>query len=163
MINALSRFGTFSNLHYMRSAVTDQNLATFTFHGSTYTSKYINFVGIENEDRDHNQLQPLNALQSQLLSTLGNNGYPFVNIAGKFANDAPNSYPGGYDQTVLSGKDWTQISDALSDAKDPITQGMIGNANNQTAAICMVTHNQPASACNTPTIQKIEQQAPYKH
>lgn len=163
MVNALSRFGTFSNLHYMRSAASDLNLATLTFHGSSYTSKYINFVGIENEDRNHNQLEPLNAQQQQLLSSLGDNGYPFVDIAGKYANDAPNSYPGGYDQSVLSGMDWSQIAGALTNSNSSITQGVIGVANYLTAGICSVTNNKPASACNTATIKNIEQQAPYKH
>src|SRR5579875_2809834 len=58
LVNALSRFGTFSGLHYMRSAVTDGDIATVTFHGSHYTSPYIDFVGIENEDRNQNQLEP---------------------------------------------------------------------------------------------------------
>ena len=51
LVNALSRFGTFSSLRYMRSAATDQNLATFTFDGSRYTSSYVSFVPIENEDQ----------------------------------------------------------------------------------------------------------------
>jgi hypothetical protein len=160
LINALSRFGTFSGLKYMRSAVTDGDLATITFHGSHYTSQYIDFVGIENEDRNHNQLEPLNNQQQQLLSTLGGNGYPFLDIAGRYANGAPNSYPGGYDQSVLSGKSWSQIASALSNANDPITQGLIGNANYITAAVCKTTHDKPASACETATIQHIEQQLP---
>src|SRR2546423_6616196 len=138
LVNALSRFGTFSNLHYMRSAVDDGNIATFTFYGSRYSSPYLSFVPIENEDRNGNQLQSLTREQQRLLSTLGGNGYPFVDIAGQYANDASNRYPGGFDQSVLSGKDWSQIARALSNAHDPITPGVIGNANYLTAAICTV-------------------------
>jgi hypothetical protein len=163
LVNALSRFGTFSHLHYMRSAVDEGNIATFTFHGSGYSSRYLSFVPIENEDRNRNQLQPLTPKQQQLLSTLGGNGYPFVDIAGQYANDASNAYPGGFDQSVLSGKDWSQIAGALSNAHDPITQGIIGNANYLTAAICMVTHQQPGRACNTATIRHIEQLLPSRH
>jgi hypothetical protein len=163
LVNALSRFGTFSNLHYMRSAVNDQNIATVTFYGSRYSSPYLSFVPIENEDRNRNQLQPLTPEQQQLLSTLGGNGYPFVDIAGQYANDASNSYAGGFDQSVLSGKDWSQIAGALSNAHDPITQGVIGNANYLTAAICMVTHQQPGRTCNTAPIRHIEQLLPPRH
>jgi Domain of unknown function (DUF929) len=163
LVNALSRFGTFSNLHYMRSAANDQNLATFTFYGSRYSSPYLSFVPIENEDRNGNQLQSLTSEQQRLFSTLGGNGYPFVDIAGQYANDASNPYPGGFDQSVLSGKDWSQIAGALSNAHDPITQGVIGNANYLTAAICMVTHQQPGRACNTATTRHIEQLLPPRH
>ena len=163
LVNALSRFGTFSNLHYMRSAANDQNIATVTFYGSRYSSPYLSFVPIENEDRNHNTLQPLTREQQQLFSTLGGNGYPFVDIAGQYANDAPNASSGGFDQSVLSGKDWSQIAGALSNAHDPITQGIIGNANYLTAAICVVTHQQPSRACNTTTIRHIEQLLPARH
>jgi hypothetical protein len=157
LVNSLARFGTFSNLSYMRSAVNDGDIATVTFRGSTYTSKYLSFVPVENEDRNRNQLQPLTTQQAQLFSTLGGNGYPFLDIGGRYANDAPNSYPGGYDQSVLTGLDWSQIAGALTNTKSSVTQGIIGNANIQTAAFCAVTHNQPASACNVPVIQQIEQ------
>jgi uncharacterized protein DUF929 len=158
LVNALSRFGTFSNLHYSRSAVDDGDLATFTFHDSSYASAYISFVSVEHEDRDRNLLEPLTSEQAQLLSTLGDNAYPFVDIAGQYINRAPNAYVGGYDQTVLSGKDWAQIAGALHNPNDPITQGVVGSANYLTAAICTVTHNQPSSACGTSTIRQIQQQ-----
>jgi hypothetical protein len=160
LVNALSRFGTFSNLHYMRSATNDGNYATFTFHGSSYTSQYVSFVPIENEDRSGSQLEPLNAQQQQLFSTLGGNGYPFLDIAGTYASGAPNSYSGGYDPSVLGSNDWTQIAAALGNPSSPITQGIVGNANYLTAAICKATNNQPASACSPATIQHIEQQLP---
>jgi hypothetical protein len=163
LVNALSRFGTFANLHYMRSATTDQNLATITFYGSSYSSPYLSFVPIENEDRNGKQLQALTPEQQQLFSTLGGDGYPFLDIAGRYANDAPNAYPGGYDQSVLSGKDWSQIASALANAHSPITQGVIGNANYLTAAICMVTHNQPGGTCKVATIQHIERLLPTRH
>lgn len=163
LVNALSRFGAFSNLRYMRSAVNDGNIATITFYGSHYSSPYLSFNPIENEDRNQSPLQPLSSEQQHLFATLGSNGYPFVDIAGQYANDAPNSYSGGYDESVLSGKDWTQITGALTNARDPITQGLIGNANYLTAAICRVTHNRPASACATATIQRMEQQFPARH
>lgn len=160
LLNALSRFGTFSNLTYMRSAESDGNIATVTFHGSSYTSKYISLVALENEDRNGQAQDSLTSQQQQLLSTLGNNGYPFLDIAGVYANDAPGAYAEGFDYSVLSGKDWTQIANALSNPASPITRGIIGNANYETAAICMVTHNQPASACNTATIQRLQRQLP---
>lgn len=163
LVNALSRFGTFSNLHYMRSASTDMNLATFTFKGSSYTSKYFSFTPVEYEDRSGNQLEPLNNQQSQLFSTLGGSGFPFLDFAGQYANDAPHAYSGGYDPSILSGLDWSQIADKLTNANDPVTQAIVGNANYLTAAVCAITHNQPASACGVSAVKSILQQAPYNH
>jgi hypothetical protein len=121
LVNALSRFGTFSDLHYTRSAVDDGDLASFTFHGSRYTSPYLHFVAVEHEDRTRGPLDPLTGEQTQLLATLGGNGYPFVDIAGRYVNRAPDAFPGGFDPNVLQGKDWAQIAGALQQASDPIT------------------------------------------
>jgi thiol-disulfide isomerase/thioredoxin len=51
MIVALSRFGTFSGLSTVHSSTTDtpSNISTFTFHGSSYTSKYLTFTPVEME------------------------------------------------------------------------------------------------------------------
>jgi hypothetical protein len=162
LVNSLSRFGSFSGLEYMRSSLTDLDLATFTFHSATYSSKYVNFVAVENEDRDHNPQDSMTSQQTTLLSTLGNNGYPFLDIDGKYANDAKGAYPGGYDQSLLSGLTWDQVSAKLSNPSDPLTQGIVASANYVTAAICKVTNNQPSSACGNATIRHIEQILPKK-
>ncbi|MGH3293687.1 MAG: DUF929 family protein, partial [Trebonia sp.] len=49
MVNALSRFGTFSGLTTTHSSSTDAdpNTPTWTFYKSTYTSNYINFTSVE--------------------------------------------------------------------------------------------------------------------
>jgi thiol-disulfide isomerase/thioredoxin len=49
MINALSRFGTFTGLTTTHSSSTDSdpNTPTFTFYGSKYISKYVTFTPVE--------------------------------------------------------------------------------------------------------------------
>jgi hypothetical protein len=160
LVNALSRFGTFSHLTYMRSVDDDGDYATVTFRGSSYTSPYLSFVPVENADRSDHQLQPLTSQQSQLFSSLGGNGYPFLDLAGRFANDAPHTYSSGYDPSVLTGLSWAQIAAKLSNPHDPVTQDMIGNANYLTAAICKVTNNTPGTQCASQTIQQIEGKLP---
>jgi hypothetical protein len=160
MINALSRFGTFSNLHYMYSAPNDGNLPTFTFYGSSYSSKYVDFVSKENEDRNSALLETLTDRQQQLLTSLGGDGYPFLDIAGTYSNGAAQSYAGGYDETVLTGKSQSQVAAALTNPGDPITRGIIGNANYLTAAVCKVTHNQPGNVCGVQVVQTIEKSLP---
>ena len=57
MIQALSRFGTFSGLSTSHSAAANgagqaepyPNTPTFTFHGSSYTSKYLTFTPVETQ------------------------------------------------------------------------------------------------------------------
>jgi hypothetical protein len=59
LVAALSRFGTFSDLKQIRSAVNDGDLATFSFYKSSYTSKYIDFNPIEYSDRNHAKLESI--------------------------------------------------------------------------------------------------------
>jgi len=43
----------------------------------------------------------------------------------------------------------------MSNPSSSVGQAIIANANYETAAICSLTNNQPATAC-TPTIQNLE-------
>ena len=49
MVMALSKFGTFWGLKLTNSSVSDfaPDTATFSFYGSTYTSKYLAFKPVE--------------------------------------------------------------------------------------------------------------------
>src|SRR5580700_9849016 len=51
MVNAFSRFGTFTGLTTIHSSSSDSypNTPTLTFYGSTYTSKYISFTSVEEQ------------------------------------------------------------------------------------------------------------------
>jgi hypothetical protein len=58
------------------------------------------------------------------------------------------------------GLDWPIIAQTLQNPNDPITGGIIGKANYLTAAICQQIHNQPAAACKTSTIRRLEVRLP---
>ena len=47
MVVALSHFGTFSNLSKTHSAVSDGDIPTLSFYGSTFTSPYLTFTPVE--------------------------------------------------------------------------------------------------------------------
>src|ERR1700733_11618634 len=47
MLVALSHFGTFSNVSQTHSAVSDGDIATLSFYGSTYSSPYLTFAPVE--------------------------------------------------------------------------------------------------------------------
>ncbi|HEV8194723.1 MAG TPA: DUF929 family protein [Ktedonobacterales bacterium] len=162
IIAALSRFGTFKDLHLMKSAVSDGNIATFTFHGSSYTSQYLTFQAVETEDRDRNTLETPTAEQQAIFAqydappyTNTAAGIPFFSIANQYIQTNA-----GYQTTLTSDLSWQQIGDKLSDPNDPVTQAIIGEANHLTAAICQTTGQQPASVCKSTTIQQIEAKLP---
>lgn len=168
-IIALSRFGTFSNLHLMESSSTDvyANTHTFTFYGSTYSSNYVSFVPVEGEDRNQNPLQTPTASQSALVQKLDYSPYvptvqgssggaiPFFSIANQYIGSGS-----GYLPSVLSGLNWQQIANQLKDPHSTVAQAVLGNANYLTAAICKVTHGAPSNVCDSSMITSIQKQLP---
>jgi len=137
LILSLSRFGNFSNLHYMTSAANELDLATFTFQGSSYSSKYLVFQGYEQEDRSRNQLATVPVNYTKEFT----NTYPYVNFGNKFILQT--LIP---DIGIISGKNWTQIMTSISTG-DAIGNILKEGANDISALICNVTGGQPSSIC----------------
>jgi len=166
MIVALSRFGTFSGLSTVHSSTTDtpSNISTFTFHGSSYTSKYLTFTPVEMETNipdpstgGYTTLQTPTKEQQALLTkydaapyTTQAGAIPFIYFGGKYL-----SIGASYDATTLSGLKWDQIAADLNNPDSAVAKAINGTANHITAAICKMTGNQPASAC-TATVQSLE-------
>src|SRR5215467_4367901 len=152
MAVALSRFGVLSPLRGIHSAGEPEsypNTATLTFYKSTYSSKYLSFVPVENQTVDHSPLQATTQQQQALWDRYNPNSYPFINIGNKYMITVI------FNPQVLQGKTWGQIAAALHDPSSPIAQGANGAANYLTAAICKTTNNQPAAVCTSPAIQKL--------
>jgi len=162
MVVALSRFGTFKDLHLMKSGVSDGNISTFTFHGSSYTSQYLTFQAVETADRNGNPLETPTADQQAIFAkydappyTNTAGGIPFFSIANQYIQTNA-----GYQSSVISDLTWQQIGDKLSDPNDPVTKAIVGEANYLTAAICQTTGQQPESVCKSATIQQIAAKLP---
>ena len=166
MVNAFSRFGTFSGLTttHSSSTDTDPNTPTLTFYGSTFTSQYISLVTVEME---HNYrignssntsvayapLQTATAAEQKLQTAYDPGTYiPYIDFGNKYAQ-VGNLSP--LTPTMLDGLTWQQVATDMSNPSSSVGQAIIANANYETAAICTLTNNQPATAC-TPTIQKLE-------
>ena len=159
MINALSRFGTFSGVQPITSS--EDSVPTFTFHGSTYTSQYIDFVGRETGDQNNNQLETLTSQQQQIFNAYdkapytGKNGstgsIPFIDIANQRVSAG--AY---YDPTVLVGHSYQDIATQLKDPNSDIAKGALGTANYLTAAICLATNNQPTNVCTANPIPSLQ-------
>jgi hypothetical protein len=166
MVNALSRFGTFSGLTTTHSSSTDvdANTPTWTFYKSTYTSNYLVFTPVEeytnyrignttNTNTNYQTLQTPTSAEQSIGQTYDPTGsIPFIDLGNKYVqvgNLAPLS------PTLLTGKSWAQVGAAMNDPSSALGKAEIGNANYMTAGICKLTNNLPATAC-TPTIQKLE-------
>lgn len=145
LAQALSRFGTFTNLGTTTSSSTDvyPSTATLDFHGSTYTSTYLTFSPYEEEDGKGQPLESVPPAIATLHTTVGGGTYPFIGLGGT-------SYIKGatYDPAVLKGLTQAQIAAALTDASSPVTKAIIAAANRITARLCTLTGNQPANVCS---------------
>jgi len=154
MAVALSRFGSFTPLRGVHSSATDvyPNTATLTFYGSTYTSHYLVFTPVENQDVNRKPLQATTAAQQALWAKYlpPGDSYPFIDIGNRFLATST------YNPQVLQGLSWNQIATALHNPSSPVAQGAIGSANLMTAAICKITRNAPASVCGASPIPAIE-------
>jgi hypothetical protein len=163
LVVALSRVGTFTGLGLSTSSATDvfPSTPTLTFHGSSYTSDLISFVGVETNTNEltalgdgYEPLETPTAEQQRLLQTFNVPPYtsqvgsiPFLLIGNRFVVSG-SSYP----PDVLQGKTWQQIADALSDPTSPIAKQVLAAANMLTASICELTGGQPSNVCTAPGV-----------
>lgn len=141
IIQALSRFGTFTGLSEIRSS--EDNLATFDFAKAKYKSTFLRFKAIELEDQQLRPLQKLTIAELALFKRYGHESFPFLYLGGKYAQEGA-----GYAPTTLEGLDHAQIAAALRDPASATTRSIIGEANVLTAAICGITDNQPSQVCS---------------
>jgi hypothetical protein len=160
VIVALSRFGSFSGLAPIRSAAKDGAgnaepyplTPTWTFAKATYTSKYLTLTPVEGytnvPDKStgfYTALQTPTAAQQALLNkydAADQGAIPFIDYGNRFL-----SVGASYDPALLSGLTWAQIASDLHNPSSSVAKSVLGVANYATAAVCVLTHDQPASAC----------------
>jgi len=170
MIVALSRFGTFTGLATVHSAVAngagttepDPNTPTWTFAHATYSSPYLTFTPDEIQTNipdpstgTYTTLQAPTAAQQALVNKYDGSGgaIPFIDFGNHYMISGVS-----YDPGVLAGLSWSTIATDLSNPNSAVAKAVDGTANYITAAICKgLTNNQPASAC-TATVQSLESQ-----
>lgn len=146
MIQALSRFGTFKDLNTIRSSSTDTfpNTATFSFYKSSYTSQYLSFVPVEDEDRSNAPLEKPTSAENTIWMKYTQGSFPFMDVGGQYVVTNAGFSPGD-----LSGLTWSQITADLKDPTNPIAKDILGESNVITAMICKMTNNQPSSVCSS--------------
>ncbi len=162
MIIALSRFGTFSNLHFMTSSASDYSPSTptFTFYNSTYTSSYISFVSVEQTTNKPSStgagyvpLQNLTSSQEALMSQYdGKGSIPFILFANKSAIVGATYDP----LSVLDLLNWSTVVSNIYNTSTLQSQAIIGSANLITTKICEADNNTPQSVCSQQYVKQIE-------
>ncbi len=155
---ALSRFGTLSGLGLIHSSPSDvyANTATLSFTNARYSSRYVAFAPVEwfGEALDpstpfgHAYLQQPTAQQQALFARYGGGSIPFVDIGNRYLLPQVQYMP-----SALAGLSWTQVTAAMHDPSSAVAKDIDGAANIIAAAICSLTHGQPAGVCHSAAVQ----------
>jgi Domain of unknown function (DUF929) len=147
---ALNRFGHFTTPFrgiHSSSTDTDPNTPTLTFYKSSYTSPYLTFTPVENENDSRGALQNTTSAQQALWvkydSSSDGVGYPFIDFGNKYILKDPT-----YDPGTLAGMTWAQVAAALHDPSSTVAKNALGAANLMTAAICKMTGDKPGNVCS---------------
>ncbi len=161
LIIALSKFGTFTNLHYMTSSSSDvyPNTSTFTFYNATYNSQYITFTPVETTTNipsasgSYTPLQNMTQLEANLFSkydappyvTQSSSGsIPFVDIANKYLLVGAQYAP-----STLQGKNWDQIISSIYSYNSTISNNILSSAGYLIKDICSITNEKPTNVCSS--------------
>jgi Domain of unknown function (DUF929) len=165
LLVALSRFGTFTGLDTIRSGNYQPypDLATWTFYGSAYSSRYLTFVPVETKSNvltartanpqdgsSYARLQKLTAAEQAVFNRYDKPGsVPFLDFGNREVIVGSSFSP-----LVLQKLTWSQIAAALREPVSLAGWAVLGAANYITAAICQLTGDQPARAC-TPAVRRL--------
>lgn len=158
LVVALSRFGRFAELRNTASSpnAVFPSIQSFTFTDSSYTSRYVDFTGVElfssvlARDGSYVRIAELTAGEAQVMARYGNGPtpgtapgqLPFVDIANHMVASTA-----GFSPAVLVGLSQSTIAGDLSQAGGAVTPPVVASANYLTAGICLATGQQPGSVC----------------
>jgi len=169
LVVALGRFGTFSRLGATSSSKGEvfPGTPTFSFYGSTYRSSYVTFSPVEEYGQSpstfapagYPKLENVPSFEQALMrrfdsepfppdsSATGDPGaLPFVDVANRLVASGAAI---GFSPALLQGSSMAQIAGELSDPTNPVTEAVIGEANEIAAAICSATAQSPAAVCSS--------------
>jgi hypothetical protein len=154
MVLALSRFGTFNQLGLMQSSATTAfaNLNTFTFWQARYSSKYLvlehveRYSALDPTGAGYLKLEKPNGRQAASVSSYSTspNNFALLDVGNRWTLNGSSFAP-----TVLAGMTQDQVAAVLTSPTSPLTQALIGSANEISAAICNADGQAPASVCDT--------------
>ena len=165
LIVALSRFGHFVGLKNMQSAPLSvfPGIQTFSFVGSTYSSRYLTFAGVElysdavDAQGAFTRIATLSPVQTLAVARYGKRPgnsaspgtFPFVDIGNRMVTSTS-----GFSPAVLVRQSQEGIAGSLNQAADPVTQAVVAAANQLTAGACAVTGQRPAPVCSSKGVRE---------
>jgi len=137
MVNALSRFGTFTGLTATHSSTSDvyPDTPTFTFYKATYKSNYLDFTSVEeyanyrqgnssNSSTPYVTLQTPTTAQQALGAAYDPTGaIPFLDFGNKYV-EVGNLSP--LSPSMLQGKTWAQVAAAMNDSSSSLGKALVG-------------------------------------
>jgi len=152
LVLALSKFGTFNGLRGTSSSSTDINPSTptFTFYGSTYTSKYLTFATDELETNTDQPLQSPTAQENKIINTWDvspytteNGSIPFVYLAGRYVVTGVQ-----YDASPIQEMNFQDAVPVMTSGTSAVSKHVDAAAGYLVGDFCALTHDQPASVCS---------------
>lgn len=151
VVTALSKFGTWSHLGAVHSASNDvyANTQTFSFYKASYTSRYLNFTGVETATNQpqasggYAPLQTPTTAQRRVFQANDSQGsIPFVDIGGKSL-----IVGASYDPGVLHGLSMPQIASQLRVPSSKVAQEIDTTAGMIARRVCSLTGGHPGKVC----------------
>lgn len=153
LVVALMRFGTFTDLKATRSSAEDvyPNTATFSFADSSYHSQWLDLEAVETADRNRHRLQKPTSSQLARLKRYDREPYtkypgaiPFIDIDDHWILVGSPVSP-----ALLKGMSWYDVATHLETGKGPLWKAVMGQADQLTRKLCVLTHGKPKSTCGS--------------
>jgi hypothetical protein len=160
VVAALARFGTFTGLGQTASTPKDvfPNTPTLSFHGSSYTSKYISFSGYETADTNGKPLDSLPEEDNALVEKYNAPPYvgtsdtagsiPFIAMFGNYVSQGAS-----YSPDLFKGMTHAEVANAMQDPSTDVAKNVDAMANVFSAIICKATDGQPGEVCSSSGVQ----------
>jgi uncharacterized protein DUF929 len=158
LIVALSRFGQFTGLTTSRSPQFEDvpPIDTWSFYGSSYTSRYLAFVPVETRSNvlvspkankgdaaSYRVLQRLTAAEQAVFGKYDNHGStPFIDFADQAVQTGS-----GILANLVAGNTWQQLAGDLRHPETLEGATLLNEADTLTAELCSLTGGRPAAAC----------------
>ncbi len=154
LLVALSKFGTFTNLsHEVFSSSSDAypHLASWSFIGAKYTSKYFRFEPVEltsdqrSSSGGYKPLEKIAKSQRAAYDRFSPQGeLPFLDFGNHFVALGASTSP-----SVLEGLSLSEIGSQLNDPKSGVALAIDGSANYFIAALCSMAQSDTSAICST--------------
>ena len=148
LVVALSKFGIFSGLNFIHSdnvsTETYREVPTLSFYKSTYVSRYLSFVPVEEQTVTGATLQQATAPENALVSKFDSGGsIPFVYFDGKASIIGAE-----YNPPLLIGKKFSEVTSEISAGTTPLASSVQADAGAIISELCQVTGGKPGNVCS---------------